>query len=112
MPNAVATRVQPGLPATRCGAGAAPTAAYLLHAGAVSVVIGGEVGLSDQAKLAEYMGRIDEIARAQHEATERARTALEGAACMNNTFCLAIFMALILFKGLAWQFSAEQVGAP
>ncbi|WP_293574449.1 methionine adenosyltransferase [Phaeobacter sp.] len=28
------------------------------------VVIGGEVGLSDQAKLSEYMGRIDEIARA------------------------------------------------
>ena len=27
------------------------------------VVIGGEVGLSDQDKLAEYMGRIDEIAR-------------------------------------------------
>ncbi|CUJ87426.1 S-adenosylmethionine synthase [Shimia thalassica] len=28
------------------------------------VVIGGEVGLSDQAKLAEYLGRVDEIARA------------------------------------------------
>ncbi|GAA4227397.1 methionine adenosyltransferase [Sagittula sp. NFXS13] len=28
------------------------------------VVIGGEVGLTDQAKLAEYMGKIDEIARA------------------------------------------------
>jgi len=28
------------------------------------VVIGGEVGLTDQAKLAEYMGRVDEIARA------------------------------------------------
>ncbi|MCH2164894.1 MAG: methionine adenosyltransferase [Marinovum sp.] len=28
------------------------------------VVIGGEVGLTDQNKLAEYMGRIDEIARA------------------------------------------------
>jgi len=28
------------------------------------VVIGGEVGLSDQAKLKDYMGRIDEIARA------------------------------------------------
>ncbi|MEL6523374.1 MAG: methionine adenosyltransferase [Pseudomonadota bacterium] len=28
-----------------------------------SVVIGGEVGLSDQSKLSEYMGRIDEIAR-------------------------------------------------
>lgn len=28
------------------------------------VVIGGEVGLTDQAKLKEYMGRVDEIARA------------------------------------------------
>ncbi|MGA0301031.1 MAG: S-adenosylmethionine synthetase N-terminal domain-containing protein, partial [Paracoccaceae bacterium] len=28
------------------------------------VVIGGEVGLSDKAKLSEFMGRIDEIARA------------------------------------------------
>ena len=28
------------------------------------VVIGGEVGLSDQEKLHDYMGRIDEIARA------------------------------------------------
>ncbi|MCX7558964.1 methionine adenosyltransferase [Sulfitobacter sp. F26204] len=28
------------------------------------VVIGGEVGLSDQAKLSEYMGRIEDIARA------------------------------------------------
>ena len=33
--------------------------------------------------------------------------ALEGAACMNNTFCLAIFMALVYFKSLAWKFSAE-----
>ena len=33
--------------------------------------------------------------------------ALQGAACMNNTFCLAIFMALILFQGLAWAYSAE-----
>jgi len=32
---------------------------------------------------------------------------LEGAACMNNTFCLAIFFALVYFKGLAWQFTAE-----
>jgi len=35
--------------------------------------------------------------------------ALEGAACMNNTFCLAIFMGLIYFKQLAWKFSAETV---
>lgn len=35
--------------------------------------------------------------------------ALEGAACMNNTFCLSIFMGLIYFKKLAWKFSAETV---
>ncbi|KAJ1461013.1 hypothetical protein M885DRAFT_508539 [Pelagophyceae sp. CCMP2097] len=33
--------------------------------------------------------------------------ALEGAACMNNTFCLAIFCGLVHFKGLAWSYSAE-----
>jgi len=32
---------------------------------------------------------------------------LEGAACMNNTFCLGIFFALIYVQGLAWRFSAE-----
>ncbi|KAH9135335.1 hypothetical protein LEN26_006462, partial [Aphanomyces euteiches] len=35
-------------------------------------------------------------------------SALLGAACMNNTFCLGIFMALITFqKNLVWEFSAE-----
>lgn len=33
--------------------------------------------------------------------------ALQGAACMNNTFCLAIFMALVYFQGLAWEYCAE-----
>ncbi|KAI9911853.1 hypothetical protein PsorP6_009045 [Peronosclerospora sorghi] len=35
--------------------------------------------------------------------------ALLGAACMNNTFCLGIFAALMSFKrgGLVWEFSAE-----
>lgn len=32
---------------------------------------------------------------------------LVGAAIMNNTFCLAIFLGLVYFKGLAWEFSAE-----
>lgn len=36
-----------------------------------------------------------------------ALSTLEGAACMNNTFCLSIFMALIYFRGLAWQYTAE-----
>eukprot|EP00930_Biecheleria_cincta_P011011 TRINITY_DN11347_c0_g1_i2.p1 TRINITY_DN11347_c0_g1~~TRINITY_DN11347_c0_g1_i2.p1 ORF type:complete len:585 (-),score=110.89 TRINITY_DN11347_c0_g1_i2:193-1947(-) len=32
---------------------------------------------------------------------------LEGAAIMNNTFCLGIFLALVYFQNLAWEFSAE-----
>jgi Ca2+/Na+ antiporter len=36
-------------------------------------------------------------------------SALEGAACMNNTFCLSIFMFLIFYRGLAWQFTAETI---
>eukprot|EP00904_Undaria_pinnatifida_P012665 jgi/Undpi1/8529/HiC_scaffold_25.g10996.m1 len=35
--------------------------------------------------------------------------ALQGAACMNNTFCLGVFMFLIYFRHLAWEFSAETV---
>jgi Ca2+/Na+ antiporter len=38
---------------------------------------------------------------------EIALTTLEGAGCMNNTFCLGIFMMLIFTQGLAWEFSAE-----
>lgn len=34
---------------------------------------------------------------------------LEGAACMNNTFCLSIFMGLIFFRGLAWHYTAETI---
>jgi len=34
---------------------------------------------------------------------------LEGAACMNNTFCLAIFFGLIYCQGLAWKFTAETI---
>merc|ERR1719492_681042 len=38
-----------------------------------------------------------------------ALSSLVGAACMNNTFCLAIFLALVYFKDLAWQFTAETI---
>jgi len=34
---------------------------------------------------------------------------LVGAACMNNTFVLGIFLALIYLQGLAWQFTAETI---
>lgn len=35
------------------------------------------------------------------------RAVVQGAACMNNTFCLGVFMFLIYFRKLAWEFSAE-----
>lgn len=38
-----------------------------------------------------------------------ALSSLIGAACMNNTFCLAIFLALVYFKSLAWKFTAETI---
>merc|ERR1711937_939784 len=38
-----------------------------------------------------------------------ALSTLLGAACMNNTFVLAIFFGLIYFQGLAWQFTAETI---
>lgn len=34
---------------------------------------------------------------------------LEGAAIMNNTFCLGIFYVLIYVQGLAWKFTAETI---
>jgi len=34
---------------------------------------------------------------------------LLGAACMNNTFCLAIFLGIIYFKNLSWVFCAETI---
>jgi len=35
---------------------------------------------------------------------------LVGAACMNNTLCLAVFFALVYFESLAWTFKAETAG--
>mmetsp|Transcript_40723 Transcript_40723/g.88706 ORF Transcript_40723/g.88706 Transcript_40723/m.88706 type:complete len:537 (-) Transcript_40723:197-1807(-) len=34
---------------------------------------------------------------------------LEGAACMNNTWCLAIFFGIVYFRHLYWAFTAETI---
>jgi len=36
-------------------------------------------------------------------------SSLYGAVTMNNTMCLGLFLALIAFQGLAWEFSAETI---
>ncbi|ACI64854.1 EF containing protein [Thalassiosira pseudonana CCMP1335] len=66
--------------------------------------------------LAPLASNASEVIASQYYAAKKTRktitvalTALEGAASMNNTFCLAIFMALIFFRGLAWKYSAETI---
>lgn len=64
--------------------------------------------------LAPLASNASEVIASQYYAAKKTRktitvalTALEGAASMNNTFCLAIFMGLVYWRGLAWQYTAE-----
>jgi len=64
--------------------------------------------------LAPLASNASELVAAYKYASKKSRktitislNTLEGAACMNNTFCLAIFYALIFMQGLAWKFTAE-----
>ena len=66
--------------------------------------------------LAPLASNASEILASQYYASKKTRktitvslTTLEGAASINNTFCLSIFMGLIYFRGLAWQYSAETI---
>lgn len=66
--------------------------------------------------LAPLASNASEVIASQYYAAKKTRktmtvslTALEGAAAMNNTFCLSIFMGLIYFRGLAWQYTAETI---
>lgn len=66
--------------------------------------------------LAPLASNASEVIASQYYAAKKTRktitvslTALEGAASMNNTFCLSIFMGLVFFRGLAWQYTAETV---
>jgi Ca2+/Na+ antiporter len=66
--------------------------------------------------LAPLASNASEVIASQYYAAKKTRktitvslTALEGAASMNNTFCLSIFMGLIFFRGLAWQYTAETI---
>ena len=51
----------------------------------------------------EFIASYNYAAKKTKKTITVALAALEGAACMNNTFCLAIFMALVFFRGLAWR---------
>lgn len=66
--------------------------------------------------LAPLASNASEVLASQYYASKKTTqtmtvslSALQGAACMNNTFCLSIFMGLIYFRGLAWQYTAETI---
>merc|ERR1712110_267773 len=66
--------------------------------------------------LAPFASNASELIAASNYAAKKTQKAMTtslstliGAACMNNTFCLSIFFALIWQQGLAWQFTAETV---
>lgn len=66
--------------------------------------------------LAPLASNASEVVAAYSYATKKTRktvtvsfSTLLGAAILNNTFVLAIFMVLIVVKGLAWQFTAETI---
>jgi len=84
---------------------------------AVLSSVGGRIGVQPffisfvLAPLASNASEL--IAAAAYAARKTKRTitisfsTLLGAAIMNNTFCLAIFLLLVWAKGLEWQFTAE-----
>lgn len=66
--------------------------------------------------LAPLASNASELIASYNYALKKTRTtitislsALTGAACMNNTFCLGIFLALVYFRGLEWQYAAETI---
>jgi Ca2+/Na+ antiporter len=66
--------------------------------------------------LAPLASNLAEVIAAYNYATKKTSKSitisfetLQGAGCMNNTFCLAIFLALVFFKDLAWEYTAETI---
>eukprot|EP00747_Dinoflagellata_sp_TGD_P057775 gnl/TRDRNA2_/TRDRNA2_150810_c2_seq4.p1 gnl/TRDRNA2_/TRDRNA2_150810_c2~~gnl/TRDRNA2_/TRDRNA2_150810_c2_seq4.p1 ORF type:complete len:140 (+),score=20.17 gnl/TRDRNA2_/TRDRNA2_150810_c2_seq4:2-421(+) len=66
--------------------------------------------------LAPLASNASELVAAYNYATKKTRDSitislntLEGAACMNNTFCLGIFYLLVAARGIAWHFHAEVI---
>jgi len=58
---------------------------------------------------AEVVAAYKYAAKRTKKSIEISFQTLQGACCMNNTFCLGIFLALIFFRELAWEYTAETV---
>lgn len=83
----------------------------------VLAAIGKSTGISPfyvSFVLAPIASNASELTAAYNFASKKTKASITisldtllGAACMNNTFCLGVFLALVWFQGLAWKFSAE-----
>jgi len=57
----------------------------------------------------EVVAAYDQAVKKTQAGITSAIMTLQGAAVMNNTFCLGIFLALVYKKGLIWEYSAESI---
>lgn len=57
----------------------------------------------------ELIASISYASKKKLECSDVSFGQLLGAAVMNNTFCLAIFLALICFRPLVWTFTSETI---
>lgn len=85
----------------------------------VMTEIAGRVGVNPfyvSFVLAPLASNASEVIAAYNYAQRRSKksiqvslTTLEGAACLNNTFCLSIFLGIVYCRGLQWVFTAEVI---
>lgn len=61
------------------------------------------------SNMCEVIASLYYSAKKTSKSTTVALSSLTGAAAMNNTLCLSLFMGLIVFRGIAWEFTAETI---
>jgi len=61
------------------------------------------------SNLAEVIAAYNYAAKKTSKSITISFETLQGAGCMNNTFCLSIFLGLVFFKSLAWEYTAETI---
>jgi len=61
------------------------------------------------ANASEIISSRDQAIKKTSKSISVSLSTLEGAAAMNNTFCLSILLGLIYFRKLAWQYTAETI---
>merc|ERR1711862_421901 len=61
------------------------------------------------ANASEIISSRDQAMKKTSKSISVSLSTLEGAAAMNNTFCLSILLGLIYFRNLVWEYTAETI---